>query len=194
MNCASSFFRFRVLAIAIVTQFFPTVALSQYICIFSKGSPAASNELPASPYAQQQMLHAHNFLCNRFGCPNYSFARNDNVGNAYAARIQNGYFIRYNDQFMQSQLGVYGSLATIGIFAHELGHIIDFANNPNGNDREATADQYAGCAFALAGAPPHNLTPLINSILSMGGSGPGYPSPTVRAQLIQSGYYACRWG
>ncbi|MEP0393449.1 MAG: hypothetical protein ABJ205_12605 [Erythrobacter sp.] len=106
-----------------------------------------------------------------------------------------GYVIRYNPEFMNSVLGRHGSGATTAILAHELGHIIDFARRPpqleiSRADREATADQYAGCAFALAGAGRSNLLPMARTLHEMGAS-PGYPTPSQRIALVLNGYDSC---
>ena len=163
------------------------------LCALSKSSYGA-DQLP-SPQANSQMSDANKVLCGRFPCPPYKFFRNPTAGNAQAYLDQTGGYIRYKPSFMLRVLKQFGAQATIGILSHELGHLIDFHTNPNPNisgfQREAKADEYAGCAFALAGAPPNALSALQNTLFSMGSS-PGYPNTQQRVQLINSGYYKCR--
>lgn len=153
------------------------------------------NDGDPSILAKQQIVHTHQALCSTFLCPNYVLVENNGIVNASAQSQAGTSVIRYNSSFMRSIVNKFGSLAAIGIFAHELGHLIDFTQNP-GNfpsaQREANADQYAGCAFALAGASPRNLVPFINAILSLGASSPQYPIPAARAQHVRAGYYSCR--
>ncbi|UTW45428.1 hypothetical protein KFE80_00385 [bacterium SCSIO 12696] len=176
-----------------VLNFLPPFALAGPLCALSPGGYANHADQPASPMAADQMSHTNNVLCSRFPCPSYQFFKNHTAGNAQAYLDQFGAQIRYNPQFMNQVLQSFGPQATIGILAHELGHIIDFANNPSQQSqyqREAAADEYAGCAFALAGAPPQALSALQQTLFSMGSS-PGYPNSHQRAALIQSGYNKC---
>jgi len=151
---------------AVVTMGY-SVAYAGPLCAYTKGTPRPSADAQPTQLGLQQMTQANNVLCRRFACPRYNFYRNQSIQNASASSNSSGFTIRYNPNFMQSQANRFGTLATIGILSHELGHIIDFANQPYNqpqNYREGKADEYAGCAFALAGAPQQNLGPFINSL------------------------------
>ena len=165
------------------------------LCGLSRGSYGANTDQLPSPLANQQMAEANAVLCGRFRCPPYNFYRNSTAGNAQAYMDSFGAQIRYQPQFMTGVLNKYGPQATIGILAHELGHLIDYSSNFSSSvsryTREATADEYAGCAFALAGAPPQAFKALQDTLFSMGSS-PGYPNNQKRAELIRSGYNKCR--
>jgi len=106
----------------------------------------------------------------------------------------NGTQIRFNPSFINGQVAKYGELATIEILAHELGYLIDFSNRPGNNpqsDREARADENAGCVFALASNPKSDLNPLARSLTEMGSS-LGYPTAQQRVGLISTGYDKCK--
>jgi len=158
-------------------------------------SPSYNPAFDTAPtaIANGQMSRVQNVLCGAFRCPNTLLLQNSSTHNAYASFDQSGFAVRYNPQFMNSVRGQFGDLATIGIFAHELGHIIDFASNPNPQipqaQREATADQYAGCAFALAGEPESGLTGLAATLQAMGAS--GFATPAQRITLLRQGYASC---
>ncbi len=146
------------------------------LCALASGNYGARADQQPSQFASRQMSDAHAVLCSsgRFFCPPYSFFQNHTAGNA------------------QAFLGPSGG--QVGILAHELGHLIDFSQNRGQVSqyfREAAADEYAGCAFALAGAPPSALTALQSTLFAMGSS-PGYPNSQQRAGLIASGYQKCR--
>ena len=105
-----------------------------------------------------------------------------------------GYSIRYNEDFMSTIRQSFGDLAILGVLAHELGHIIDTNQHRQKLPlarREANADVYAGCVFALARHPESDLKGFSGSLYSMGSS-PGYPTPAQRVLLVQSGYYQCK--
>ncbi len=160
-------------------------------------APAGHNRMAdqqPSAFAAKQMRAVDNVLCNRFGCPRFRFLQNSTLQNAMATLDQSGNTIRYNSRFMRNTMQSYGSLAAIGVLAHELGHIIDFNQNRSQipqAQREATADRYAGCAFALAGHPESDLMGLAQSLHAMGSS-PGYPTSSQRVGLIREGYNQCR--
>jgi len=163
------------------------------LCSLASPHYYRSGDQSPSFFALKQMNQVSNVLCSRFYCPQYNFFSNHSVGNAQAYMGRGGAQIRYSSQFMGSVLEKFGSQATIGIFAHELGHIIDFSTNNaplTRAQREANADEYAGCAFALAGAPIQSISSLQNTLFAMGSS-PGYPNTQQRAALIRSGYLKC---
>jgi hypothetical protein len=174
-----------------------TVANAQSTPLCALASPVHNLQTDTNPppFAWQSMAGVNTVLCARFTCPGYQFWSNPNSGNAMATfSPQLGFAIRYNPAFMNQVQGSFGSGATDAILAHELGHVIDFANRPQAGisqaDREATADQYAGCAFALAGLNRENLLPMARTLHAMGPS-PGYPTPQQRVGLVLNGYDSC---
>jgi len=173
-------------------------------CIFFCCSSAFSSQkyaLMPNGYDQQpglfavgQMQAVDNALCNRFNCPQFRFLQNATLKNAMVSSDHFGHIIRYNSEFMQKTMQSYGSLAAIGVLAHELGHIIDLNQNRfkiSRTQREANADRYAGCAFALAGHPMSDLMGLAQSLYAMKPS-PGYPTPSQRVKFIHVGYSQCK--
>lgn len=186
---------FSILALALTTT---VTASAQHnitpLCVLSPWQHNFTVDAPATPVATQQMLAVQNALCSRFPCAPYSFTKNSTIQNA-AVMTSNGQIaIKYNPAFMNQVAGAYGNLATVGIFAHELGHIIDFTLNPNPATprtiREANADRYAGCAFKIAGNSLQDLQPLAQTLHALGAS-PGYPTPSQRTALLKMGFESC---
>jgi len=170
------------------------VSTAGALCSLSSARHNPGNDITADQMASSQMMSVKNVLCQKYNCPSYLFFQNPTLQNAMATADQRGYAIRYNARFTGSVYNQYGQFSTIGIFAHELGHIIDFANNPGRHvsqrQREATADEYAGCAFALNGNASTDLAGMAATLHAMGPS-PGYPTPQQRIQLLQNGYQKC---
>lgn len=172
------------------------------LCALASPAYNPKTDMPPTLFAQQQMSRVHHYLCTKFSCPEYVLFQNPIAGNAMAMSNGNGYVIRYNPNFMNNVINAFGSLATGGVFAHELGHLIDFFENYTLNpqnywqapearrEREVTADMYAGCAFALAGNSIQDMQPLADTLHAMGPS-PGYPTPVERVQLLVLGYKEC---
>ncbi|PHR92876.1 MAG: hypothetical protein COA69_05995 [Robiginitomaculum sp.] len=171
---------------------FSSPALAGPLCALGQGGHGGA-DIPATPLAHQQMRSVAQALCQKFKCPYFDFAQTQTTKNAMAWSDASGNYIRYNSSFMNGELQNRGFYATTGILAHELGHLIDFSvNTANQNQatREATADRYAGCAFALAGEPRENLLALAQSLQAMGSS-PGYPTAQERVALVLIGYNQC---
>ncbi len=169
-------------------------ALAGPLCALAPPGHSPLSDQPPTPVAYNMMQSISSVLCPRFSCPDYLLIRNSTISNAMALVNMTGYSIRYNPRFMNGIIQSFGRYAAAGIFAHEIGHIIDFWKNPNPGvpqwQREATADEYAGCAFALAGHRRADLVGLAKSLHSMGPS-PGYPTPDERVWLVQQGYLKC---
>ena len=169
-------------------------AVAGPLCALAPASHNPMVDQPSTPFANSMMQSINNVLCEKFQCPAYVLIQNQTTSNAMASSDPSGSRIRYNPNFMNITAQTFGQFAAAGIFAHELGHIIDFATNPNPGipqpRREANADEYAGCAFALAGRRQADLAGLARSLHSMGAS-PGYPTPDQRVQLVLNGYQKC---
>ncbi len=162
------------------------------LCAYTKAK-SGSSHLPPSPEALRQTNLVNYALCQKYPCPNYQLWRSEAISNASATMDATGNRVSYNAGFMAGIQNRYSNYATIGIFGHELGHLIDFNLNPSsisGVVREARADQYAGCAFAIAGEPKQNLIYLAQTLQSLGTS-PGYPTPQQRVALLEIGYDSC---
>jgi len=174
-------------------------AISGPLCSLAPSGHNPQADQAPSATAMRQMNEVNNALCAQFRCPQYSFTRNQSVPNAMAWSAPGSAQIKYNPGFMNQIVSQFGPMATSGIFAHELGHIIDFSirTAPPGfpriaqSNREAAADWYAGCAFKIAGNPESDLQPLAASLHSMGAS-PGYPTPNQRVSLVREGYQSCQ--
>ena len=161
------------------------------LCSLGHGGHGGQDVAP-SQTAVIQMSAVNNALCGTFSCPQYQLFQTNSTANAMAWDDGTSRYIRYNSNFMNQVQTAYSSYATIGIFGHELGHLIDFRsrNNATSTSREAYADMYAGCAFAIAGEPRSNLIYLAQTLHALGAS-PGYPTPQQRSQLLKQGYDNC---
>ncbi len=180
-------------AVAALFGFSFTTAMAGPLCALAPAGHDTRYDYRPNPTAEQQMQSVRQYLCSRYSCPNFRYFQNPTISNAMASTDQNGYTIRYSSNFMTQVYNRYGPLSTVGILAHELGHIIDYNNNPGNVDykqREVTADKIAGCAFALAGHPERDLSALASTLHAMGAS-PLYPTPSERVQLLRIGYRNC---
>jgi len=183
----------KYICIAVIALFADTnIVNAGPICAYGQGG-APGRDIVAPPVVVDQMLRIENALCGKFGCPQYLFAASYTTSNASAWNQGNAYAIRYNPDFMNGLYFKFGGTASGAVFAHELGHIIDFHNGPSSDRvvRESTADRYAGCVFALTGYPESGLLPAANALMSMGDS-PGYPTAAERVELMRAGYKNCR--
>ena len=83
--------------------------------------------------------------------------------------------IAYSPRFVSSLQTTYGPIATLGIFAHDLGHHLDATGNrapwmKSSWDSELRADAWAGCAMAKAELTPSRLQAVLLALST-------YPSP-----------------
>ena len=132
-------------------------------------------------------------LCVKYDCPEYTFAQSYSTQNAMAWSDGNNTAIRYNPNFMNMVFHRFGVNSSVGIFAHELGHIIDFHSGESFTryELERRADEYAGCSIALFGNPESSITPIASTLLTMPSSSQ-YPSPSERVKAVLDGYESCK--
>jgi hypothetical protein len=91
----------------------------------------------------------------------------------------------YNRKWLASVIRRHGYDAAVGIFAHEIGHLLDFvANLPTS---ELSADSWAGCAIAVRRGDLDGLVALVSSWPA----DDNHPIGTERAKSIQEGYGMC---
>ena len=184
----------KAMFLMVTSTVFINASFSGQLAAQTFASVTPKTDEQASQLALLQMRDVHGLLCHRFKCPPFTLFKNSSVRNAMTRTSKAGYSIRYNEDFMSATRQSFGSLAILGVLAHELGHIIDTNQNRQKLSlarREANADVYAGCVFALARHPESDLKGFSGSLYSMGSS-PGYPTPAQRVLLVQSGYYQCK--
>jgi len=191
MFCQNKLFGNLVLVLGLVA--IPVNANAAALCALASPNFNPTTDAAPPQFATSQMASINGVLCSQFSCPPYRLWQNIQAGNANVTLDQNGFTIRYQPNFMNNVIQRFGMDATSGILAHELGHVIDIHNSPGPvpqAEREARADRYAGCAFALSGAPQSRLAPMAQTLHALGES-PGYPTVSQRTQLLINGYNSC---
>ncbi len=103
-------------------------------------------------------------------------------------------FIDYDPDAIESLGREYGFAAQVGIFGHELGHIIDFHTRPglySSHERELRADGWAGCAIAAAGldAAPMILALEYSLAITESETHPGWER---RTDAVRDGWLRCQ--
>ncbi len=87
----------------------------------------------------------------------------------------------------------FGFGAMVGVFGHELGHVIDFTYNPepaHSHIRELRADAWAGCALAGAGISTQGLEQALEHSLAIYET-ETHPGWEVRVEAVRWGWAAC---
>ncbi len=142
---------------------------------------------------EQRIAHeALQVMCPA-GCGTVRFIATPLVALAHAQPSGAGTtLIRYNRAFIANAFARFGRDAVFGVFAHEVGHHIDFHfSRPgwmsNSWTRELSADAWAGCALAASGKGTDSIVKLLRLI-----SGPGYPSAKDRRRAVETAHNACR--
>src|SRR5208283_2912281 len=136
-----------------------TVAKAQLVCSLGPGGDSyysPNSDMNASPDALRIARNVANVLCN--GTCGIALIRNPTAGSVLTFVLPNGAAkIVYSPQFLKSVETTIGDGAIFGLFAHEIGHVVDGRLNvawmPDSWGRESRADAWAGCALARAALP-----------------------------------------
>jgi len=150
-------------------------------------------DVPAPAEVRNVIQQVLNFLCEK-DCGEIFIVRNPTVINIRSEQIgSNKSKIIYSSKFIEALTQRYGSEATFGIFAHEVGHHIgsrvlrDLDAAPW--DRELHADELSGCATAMAGFTTDQLeSAILNEATYPSHS---HPSSPLRIKAIRQGYLRC---
>ena len=102
--------------------------------------------------------------------------------------------IAYSPSFVKSVQTTYGPIATLGIFAHELGHHLEATGNrpawmKASWDSELRADAWAGCAMAKAELKPSGLQAVLLALSEYPSA--KHPAWSARRPVITEGYKQC---
>lgn len=172
-----------------------TVAKAQLACSLGPGGDSyysPNSDMNASPDALRIARNVANVLCN--GSCGIALIRNPTAGNVLTFVLPNGAAkIVYSPQFLKSVETTIGDGAIFGLFAHEIGHVVDGRLNvawmPDSWGRELRADAWAGCALARAALPDDKAKAALRAIVQ-------YPSPThparnLRVPALDLGYQSC---
>jgi len=170
-------------------------AAQGFVCSVGPGGGGYNPMLDGQPTqaAFSQMSFVLTLLCPT-GCGNISLVRNPTVGGAVCEVATPGLSkIAYDPGFMNTVVAQFGPGATFGIFAHELGHHLDFMLNAAWMDhawgRELRADAWAGCAMARAGLSGTESDGALQAIAAYPSpSHPGWPD---RVVAVRTGYIGC---
>ena len=149
-----------------------------------------------TPDAQDHVYEALELYgCTPEDCGEPAVFRNVGLGDAARIDLEPGrWTIRYNPVWLNGIVQRIGPNAAFGVFAHEVGHYVDFVWTKeawfhSSWDRELRADAIAGCIVARRGVPPHEFAALVRAIASAPSlSHPAWPD---RLAAIQTGYSEC---
>ncbi len=172
-----------------------TVAKAQLACSLGPGGDSYYNpnsDMNASPDALRIARNVANVLCN--GTCGIALIRNPTAGNVLTFVLPNGAAkIVYSPQFLKSVDTTIGDGAIFGLFAHEIGHVVDGRLNvawmPNSWDRELRADAWAGCALARAALPEDKTKAALRAIIQY--PSPTHPARSLRVPALDLGYESC---
>jgi hypothetical protein len=178
-----------------VAALLPLRAQAQVLCTLGPASPPYEPmaDMPPSPAAQAELKKLKALLCPK-GCKVVLFANATAPNAATVTDGAGGSKIAYSPSFVGTVQSNYGPAATMGIFAHDLGHHLEATGNrpawmKEGWDSELRADAWAGCAMAKAALTPSRLQAVLLAMST-------YPSArqpdwSVRRPVITEGYNQC---
>ena len=151
-------------------------------------------DMPAGAAPQADLKKLKSLLCPK-GCGKLFLFANPTTPNMATVTDGAGASkIAYSPGFVKSVQTNYGPAATLGIFAHDLGHHLEATGNrpawmQSSWDSEARADAWAGCAMAKAELKPSGLQAVL-LVLSEYPSAK-HPAWSARRPVITEGYKAC---
>ena len=151
-------------------------------------------DMPPSAAAQAELKKLKSLLCPK-GCGKVLLFANATTPNT--ATVSDGGSvskIAYSPRFVTSLQTTYGPIATLGIFAHDLGHHLDATGNrapwmKSSWDSELRADAWAGCAMAKAELTPSRLQAALLALSTY--PSPAHPEWSARRPVITEGYTQC---
>jgi hypothetical protein len=174
----------------------PARGEAQVLCTL--GTPAtpydSMADMPAMPSAQADLKKVKSALCPK-GCGKVLLFSNPTSPNAVTVTDGSGVSkISYSPKFVASVQEKYGPAATLGIFAHELGHHIESTTSratwmKAAWDGELRADAWAGCALAKMELRPSAAQAAVRALSTYPAA--GHPDWTARAAVLRAGYTNC---
>lgn len=169
------------------------------LCTLGAGSASyvPLTDQPASPTATRETRRLFTVVCPK-DCGQIGVFRNPSAPNALTVSVGTHMTkIVYNAGFLEGAVKAYGSGASLGILAHEVGHHVDgvVPAPPWMNvdwSPELRADAWAGCELARAGNKPAEIKAALQAI-AMSPS-PSHPAWSARAEALQKGFSGCGGG
>ncbi|MCC7384021.1 MAG: hypothetical protein IT384_19420 [Deltaproteobacteria bacterium] len=155
-----------------------------------------------SERAVAEVQAAYEALCPNSDCGNGAVFKNDTIGmNAvtWVSGVRDGPNTRakivYSPRFLDGLAQTFGSGASFGVLAHEVGHHLTAAKAMRSMldhswDEELRADYLAGCALARAGRPPDELENALRALASS--ASPSHPAFNKRNPVVRKGYADCK--
>ena len=171
-------------------------AQAQVLCALGPATPPYDPmaDMPASAAAQTELKKVKTLLCPK-GCGKVLLFANATTPNTTTVTDGAGVSkIAYSPSFVGSLQTNYGPIATLGIFAHDLGHHLEATANraawmkPSW-DGELRADAWAGCAMAKAELTPSRLQAVLLALSTY--PSPAHPDWSARRPVITEGYTQC---
>src|SRR3954464_16001431 len=138
-------------------------AQAQELCALGPVTPYdPMADMPPSAGAKADLTKVTSLLCSK-GCGKVLLFANATTPNT--ATVTDGAGVSkivYSPRFVTSVQTTYGPIATLAIFAHDLGHHLDATGTrapwmKSSWDGELRADAWAGCAMAKAELTPSRL-------------------------------------
>ena len=151
-------------------------------------------DMPASAAAQKELKKVTTLLCPK-GCGKVLLFANATSPNAATVTDGAGVSkIAYRPSFVSSLQTNFGPIATLGIFAHGLGHHLDATGTraawmKEAWDGELRADAWAGCAMAKAELTPSRLQAVLVAMSTYPST--HHPDWSARRAVITEGYTKC---
>jgi hypothetical protein len=174
----------------------PTRAQAQVLCALGPTTPPYDPmaDMPASADAQGELKKVKALLCPK-GCGKVLLFANATTPNTATVTDGAGVSkIAYSPSFVNSVRASFGPIATLGIFAHDLGHHMDATASraawiKESWDAELRADAWAGCAMAKAALSPSRLQAVLLALSTY--PSPRHPAWSERRSVITDGYKQC---
>lgn len=175
----------------------PLAAQAQVLCALGPNATPPYDpmaDMPASAAAQKELKKVTTLLCPK-GCGKVLLFANATSPNAATVTDGAGVSkIAYRPSFVSSLQTNFGPIATLGIFAHGLGHHLDATGTraawmKEAWDGELRADAWAGCAMAKAELSPSRLQAVLVAMSTYPST--HHPDWSARRAVITEGYTKC---
>jgi hypothetical protein len=174
----------------------PLGAQAQVLCALGPATPPYDPmaDMPPSTGAQAELKKIKALLCPKNCGKVLLFANATTPNTATVTDGAGASKIAYSPTFVSSVHTTYGPIATLGIFAHDLGHHLDATGNraawmKESWDGELRADAWAGCAMAKAELTPSRLQAVLLALSTYPST--RHPSWSARRPVITEGYTRC---
>lgn len=155
-----------------------------------------------SSRAVAEVQAAYDALCPQKNCGTGEVFENPTIGNnavTWVSGIRDKHRTRakivYSARFLDGLAKSFGSGASFGVLAHEVGHHLTAALSlrryfESSWNEELRADYLAGCALGRAGRTSHELENALRALAAT--ASPTHPSFRDRVPVVRKGFNDCR--